>query len=376
MDCKALLLLALLVALCDAHNKYSAKANDQYKDPKPAKEAKPSKNAPGSMFEEQSEFRKLEKPFRMAKLNMLWSKAQLRLTEPKLKSLFSELKIHDKEELTFKKLKSDGKDKDGMMEATMRKKLIGIMSSYDLLEHFDDINDPAKHRLHKPFNQGTGEHINKSLFKDKKLNKLWEKAEHAGFSAEELQALREEFQHHQEKLDQFYALLEDVEKRTPEDDAENSVDETHDKFNTIASEEEDSKKDVTAKANLLRTHHRDIKDSYDRLNRIASKGPKSQDFVEPKVQGLWRMAVESNFSPDELASLKTELLHYENRLLKLRHLQAEAVLGQERYGDKKLTGQKTDGAELMEDTIKKHARKVDKMHDYLEKRITAKHSEL
>lgn len=372
---RTLLLLALLVAYGDALNKYSAKANNEFKESKPVKEHKPSKDVQGSMFEQKSDFRKLEKPFRMAKLNMLWSKAQVRLTEPKLKSLFSELKIHDKEELTFKKLKSDGKDKDGMMEATMRKKLIGIMSSYDLLEHFDEISDPAKHRLHKPFDQATADHSNKSLFKDKKLNKLWEKAEHAGFTAEELQALREEFQHHQEKLDQFYSLLEDVEKRQPEDDAENSVDETHDKFNTIASEEENSK-DVTAKANLLRDHHRGIKDSYDRLNRIAAKGPKSQDFVEPKVQGLWRMAVESNFSADELASLKTELLHYENRLLKLRHLQAEAVLGQERYGDKKLTGHKTDGAELMEETIKKHARKVEKLHDYLEKRISAKHSEL
>lgn len=54
----------------------------------------------------------------------------------------------------------------------------------------------------------------------------------------------------------------------------------------------------------FRTHHRDLKDSYDRLNRIASKGPKSQDFVEPKVQGLWKIALASNFSADELASLK------------------------------------------------------------------------
>lgn len=353
-------LLLLLVAVCYAHNKYSSQANEAHKE---------------SMFGEKSEFRKLEKPFRMAKLNMLWSKAQLRLTEPKLKSLFSELKIHDKEELTFKKLKSDGKDKDGMMEADMRKKLIGIMSSYDLLEHFEDVNDPSQYRLHKPFNQASDDGINKTLFKDKKLNKLWHKAEHAGFTAEELQALREEFQHHQEKLDQFYSLMTDVEKRNSDDDAENAVDETHDKFNTIANEEEVNK-DHTAKANLLRTHHRDLKDSYDRLNRIASKGPKSQDFVEPKVQGLWRIAVKSNFSADELASLKTELLHYENRLLKLRHLQAEHALGQERFGDKKVMGHKSDGEELMEETIKKHARKVEKLHDYLEKRITSKHSEL
>lgn len=311
----------------------------------------------------------------MAKLNMLWSKAQLRLTEPKLKSLFSELKIHDKEELTFKKVKSEGKDKDGMMEADMRKRLTGIMSSYDLLEHFEDVNDPSKNRLHKPFNQASDDNLTKKLFKDKKLNKLWHKAEHAGFSVEELLALKEEFQHHQDKLDQFYSLIGEVEKRNPEDDAENSVDETHDKFNEIASVEE-IKKDHTAKANELRNHHRDLKDSYDRLNRIASKGPKSQDFVEPKVQGLWRIAVESNFSADELASLKTELLHYENRLLKLRHLQAEAALGQQRYGDKKVTGHKSDGEEVMEETIKKHARKVEKLHDYLSKRITNKHSEL
>lgn len=48
-----------------------------------------------------------------------------RLTEPKLKSLFSELKIHDKEELNFKKLKAEGKDKEGLLEADMRKRLVG-----------------------------------------------------------------------------------------------------------------------------------------------------------------------------------------------------------------------------------------------------------
>ena len=48
-----------------------------------------------------------------------------RLTEPKLKSLFSELKIHDKEELTWKRLKAEGMDKEGLKEAELRKKLIG-----------------------------------------------------------------------------------------------------------------------------------------------------------------------------------------------------------------------------------------------------------
>lgn len=78
---RTLCILALFVAYCHAHNKYSAHANEGDKPVKPAKPVKPSKKdlvpPKGSMFGETSDFRKLEKPFRMAKLNMLWSKAQV-----------------------------------------------------------------------------------------------------------------------------------------------------------------------------------------------------------------------------------------------------------------------------------------------------------
>lgn len=138
--------------------------------------------------------RNLQKPFRIAKLNLLWSKAVHRLTEPKLKSLFTELKIHDKEELAYKHLKSEKpKDfnDDGLKEAELRKKLIGIMSTYDLLEVMDDneINNPEEHKKHKPYEGKvkSDNYRNKSLFKDKKLNKLWERAELGGFTPEELQ---------------------------------------------------------------------------------------------------------------------------------------------------------------------------------------------
>lgn len=52
-------------------------------------------------------------------------------------------------------------------------------------------------------------------------------------------------------------------------------------------------------------------------------GPNSKDFVEPKVQQLWKLALQGDFKPQELESLRVELLHYEARLLKLRHMQAE-----------------------------------------------------
>lgn len=37
---------------------------------------------------------------------------------------------------------------------------------------------------------------------------------------------------------------------------------------------------------------------------INFSGPKNKEFIEPKVQGLWRMAAAANFTVDELASLK------------------------------------------------------------------------
>lgn len=136
-----------------------------------------------------------------------------RLTETKLKSLFSDLKIQDKEEIAWKRLRANGNDQDGLKEAELRSKLMGIMSTYGLLEHFEDVTDPKKVKAFKTMSDSSISYMNKSLFKDKRLNQLWEKAEKAGFSAEELRALHEEFNHHQQKIDEYYALLQEVESQ-------------------------------------------------------------------------------------------------------------------------------------------------------------------
>ncbi|EEZ98539.1 alpha-2-macroglobulin receptor-associated protein [Tribolium castaneum] len=357
-------LIVSFSSISHCHNKYSAEAN--------------VKKSNDDVDFRPVSLKHLDKPFRMAKLNLLWSKAVVRLSEPKLKSLFGELKLHDKEEITWKHLKAEGKDKDGLKEAELRKKLLTIMGSYNLLDQADDVQDPSKYRAHKPLNEASDKYINKSLFKDKKLNKLWEKAETAGFTAEELAALKEEFTHHQDKVDQYYALLHDVKGKEQDDNTANSVDDGLDKFNTIESlEEPQANKDYLDKVNLLREQHKDIRDGYDRLHLLAAKGPNSKEFVEPKVQGLWKIAIESNFKPDELESLRVELLHYENRLLKLRHLQAEAALKEDLHKKKmEMAGGKTNGMQMMEDTIKKHARKVEKIHLDLETRIMQRHIEL
>lgn len=318
--------------------------------------------------------RDLDKPFRMAKLNVLWVKAKKRLIDSKLQSIFSDLKIHDKEEIAYKHFKSDGKDPEGLEEARLRKKLIGIMSTYDLLEHFAETEDPKLLKVHKALNDGSN-YVAKDIFKDIRLNKLWAKAEMAGFTDEELETLKQEFQHHQEKVDEYLSLLKEQSK-----DSEKSENVLHlkpDKWNLLEEEEElsnnvpDKKLSHMEKTNILREKHLKLKNGFDRLDRLTAKGPNHKDFIEPKVQRLWKIALETKFSPEELTSLKEELLHYESRLLKLRHLHSERALDAARKGQL----HDLDNS-INEQHIKKHVRTVQKLHMDLETKIMQKHTEL
>ncbi len=124
-----------------------------------------------------------------------------------------------------------------------------------------------------------------------------------------------------------------------------------------------------------------MKHGYDRLERMTLLGPKSRDFEEPKVQGLWKIALKGDFSTEELESLRTELRHYEQRLQKLRYLQAQHSLQQVKTDivpPEEVTNNKSE----IEDTkdlrqrIKLQSRKVEKLHADLEARITQRHLEL
>nr|XP_034828668.1 alpha-2-macroglobulin receptor-associated protein isoform X1 [Maniola hyperantus]XP_034828669.1 alpha-2-macroglobulin receptor-associated protein isoform X2 [Maniola hyperantus] len=357
-------IITFLIANVLTENKYSRSANEKKTTEKKKSDV---------------DFRTLEKPFRMNKLNMVWLKAQQRLTEPKLKSLYSDLMIQDKEEITYKRVKSEGGDKEGLREADLRRKLTNIMTNYGLREHFEDAS-VGRQKQEPAYNEAMEDYINKSLFKDKKLNMLWAKAEASGFTSEELAALREEFTHHQDKIDQYYDLLVNMEAGS-KDGYKNAVnDEELDKFNEINLEKDNGEnlgKDYLDKANLVREKHRSLRDGYDRLQRIAAKGPTNKEFIEPKVQGLWKMAAAANFTVDELESLKVELKHYESRLLKLRTLHADHVSNFNKHHSKvAAAGDKMDHFADQQQMIKKHSRKVEKMHADLEGRILARHTEL
>lgn len=108
---------------------------------------------------------------------------------------------------------------------------------------------------------------------------------------------------------------------------------------------------------------------------MAARGSNSSDFIEPKVQGLWRVAQAGNFSSDELASIKIELHHFESRFLKLRTMHAEHALTMEKYKSAKPGDKHHDRMEELEVKIKKQSRKVEKIQDDLEKKLL-KHTEL
>ena len=127
----------------------------------------------------------LEDPFRMQKCNLVWNKARTKLTDKKLESLFSSLKLQDKSELTLKRVRSEGGDKDGSLENEVRKKFNSILVTFGLGGTPED-NAP-----------GSSQFQSKTLFKDKKLQRLWEKAELAGIHGDELATLQDEFKHHQ-----------------------------------------------------------------------------------------------------------------------------------------------------------------------------------
>ena len=117
--------------------------------------------------EEIKNYASIDDPFRMQKCNLLWNKARTKLSEKKLETLFSALKLQDKNELTLKKLKSEGGDKDGSKENEVRKKFNSIMISFGLGGTQESVDNSDNNEAAS----------SKTLFRDKKLQRLWDKAE-------------------------------------------------------------------------------------------------------------------------------------------------------------------------------------------------------
>lgn len=305
-----------------------------------------------------SNYRILDDPFRRQKLNLLWTKARKQLTEGKLEKLYSELKIQDKEEMTLKRLKTENSDKDGMIEANLRKKFGAILKRYGLESYHPDV---------VPKDEGVTVNKGMGYFKDKKLNRLWEKAEKAGLSEDELLTLKQEFKHHQEKVEQYHDLLEMREELGAD---------FNQRKNHIQLNDEDEEKKHQRHDNEVINNARSIKEDYHRLHRLATN-THPKEFEEEKVQALWSLAMEADFSKDELESIRNELHHFEVRIQKLDFLERELKMVDERQGGHlQEDREKTEGRKIMDKKLKKHLETVDQLQQNLEMKIVARHSEL
>jgi hypothetical protein len=111
----------------------------------------------------------LEKPFRMLKLNLIWEKATKKIPPEKLKSLYTDLKYQDKEELNWKAEKAKGLDKNGLKEAMVEGSFKAILDKYHLSEDFSALKESVlKTDEIKPLQDD----YMKAVFKDKKTKQI------------------------------------------------------------------------------------------------------------------------------------------------------------------------------------------------------------
>lgn len=304
-------------------------------------------------------FTESERPFRVLKVNQIWEKAQKLYSGPKLADLYAELKIQDKTELELKKLKAEDMDKDGMKEAEVRRRLMDILERYNM-----------KKMISVPQPQDVSNELPETFdhqLRDKKLQKLWKKAQFGGFSEWELDKLKEEFLHHQMKVDEYNSLHEDINY----DNIDNSIDLDQNKVKYM-----DEKK----KQKELKLMYKDLKTDYDKLEAMASASSvKDKTFQDPRVYELWALAQKAKIPQEELESFKKELQHFEHRLQKHDHYQDQLRVSEEAVRINYKDGEKPEKHTQLEQMARDYSRKVEKYHNDLKYRINKavqQHTEL
>ncbi|PIN88340.1 hypothetical protein AB205_0125130, partial [Aquarana catesbeiana] len=130
----------------------------------------------GRYSREKNENRPEGVEFRIQKLNQVWEKAQrLQLSSVKLAELHSDLKIQEKDELNWKKLKAEGLDDDGEKEAKLRRSLNVILAKYGL---------DGKKQTQTEDNNYIKDGTENDVLNDPRLEKLWNKVRHCVVSWE------------------------------------------------------------------------------------------------------------------------------------------------------------------------------------------------
>ncbi|XP_071808440.1 alpha-2-macroglobulin receptor-associated protein-like [Asterias amurensis] len=262
--------------------------------------------------------------FRSRIVQQVWEKAKkMKMPPVKMNELRESLLKHDTKVMQLKKHQRDGADADGDTEALLRRRLSDIMRQFGMIPP----EETERRKSREAFKTSGGD------FSDAKINKLWMKAQQLpNFSALELEQLREELLHHQEKQDQFEQLSEQL---------------YGDKAKDANRVDRDSIKPVDPKDRSileldLKLQHRSLSRDFQRLSSITIPDGHRGDFVEPRIINLWREAQFSNFTEEELESLKTELKHFEVKLTKFETLHVQSLEAEKNYRVSKKLGEPAD----------------------------------
>ncbi|TDH16458.1 hypothetical protein EPR50_G00019550 [Perca flavescens] len=189
-------LQCLVVALCFGLGVMAGKYSREFNEPKPS-------GSDGQPVE-----------FRIAKLSQVWEKAKrMQLSPVRQAELHSDLKIQEKDELQWKKLKVEGLDENGEKEAQLRRNFNVILAKYGM----DGKRDTRSLESNSLKDHDTKEG---DIFDDPRLDKLWNKAKSSGkFSNDELLSLKREFQHHKDKIHEYTILMDTVSRTEGESDS-------------------------------------------------------------------------------------------------------------------------------------------------------------
>lgn len=289
-------------------------------------------------------------PFRMNKLNVLWQKAQKKMSEQKLADLRRLLELQDRAEIKWKDLKANGGDEDGEMEATLRRKFYRILEQFGLEKHYDRADDGNEIRDNT---------AGRGVFGDKRLSELWESAKKQGkFNSEELSDLQTEFNHHRDKLKEYNRLLKVLMEQ--DEISENSV-----------LSKENLKEELLKKLqDKLQDSHADLTDSFAKLKEKATGEKVHGEFRDPRVNELWEKAQTAKFTEEELDSIKQELYHFDHKIMKHKHFRKEAEESRRLVDD----GQHhfKEKHEKLAKRAEEHGRWVKKMHSTLMDKVAAK----
>lgn len=264
--------------------------------------------------------------FRISKLNQVWEKAQrMQLSPVRHAELHSDLKIQEKDELQWKKMKVEGLDQNGEKEAQLRRNFNVILAKYGMDGKRD--TRPLESNYLKDHDAAEGD----DMFADPRLNKLWNKAQSSGkFSSDELMNLKREFEHHKDKIQEYNILMDTVSR----------TEEIH--KNVISPLDGDAKEHVLhQKHTELKQKMRDLNQGFERLRKISHEGfSDDSEFREPRVIELWEAAKRANLTEDELDSLKEELHHFETKVEKHSHYQEQLELSHQKLRHVEALGDK------------------------------------